>query len=186
MLSLVRDNVPGVTALLTAISLALVFGAVLGAFPDGTLPRASTATLDAIPHANATISTAAIVTIVAGIREIRRGRVDRHRALMLASLGLFALFLGLYLYRVSLLGPSTFTGPESVYRFVYLPTLAVHVLLAVVCIPLLYYVVLLALTRPVAALYGSNHRRVGRVAAALWLVSFLLGNVVYALLYVMY
>ena len=186
MLSQVRNHVPGVTALLTVVSLALVFGAVLGAFPEGSIPRVSTAALDAVPHANAAISTLAIATILAGVREVRRGNVARHRALMLASLALFALFLLLYLYRVSLLGPTPFPGPEAVYRFVYLPTLAVHILLAVVCIPLLYYVVLLGITRPVKDVYESNHRRVGRVAAALWIVSFLLGNVVYSLLYLVY
>jgi putative membrane protein len=83
-------------------------------------------------------------------------------------------------------GPATFPGPDPVYRTVYLPLLAVHILLAVVCIPLLYYVLLLAATRPVSALVDTAHARVGRVAAALWILSFVLGNVVYAMLYVVY
>jgi putative membrane protein len=105
---------------------------------------------------------------------------------MLLSAALFATFLVLYLYKVTLEGPAEFPGPEAVYRQVYLPVLAVHVLLAVVCIPLLYYVLLLATTRPITALGDTAHARVGRVAAGLWLVSFVLGNVVYALLYVVY
>jgi putative membrane protein len=120
------------------------------------------------------------------VRFIRRGDVENHRAMMLASLGLFAAFLALYLYRVVHEGPTEFPGPATVERFVYLPTLAVHILLAVVCIPLLYYVALLALTRPVADIYGTRHRTVGRIAASLWVVSFALGLVVYALLYVVY
>jgi putative membrane protein len=87
---------------------------------------------------------------------------------------------------VSILGPSGFAGPEAVYQFVYLPVLAIHMLLAIVCIPLLYYVALLALTRPVSEIPGTKHKRIGRVAAALWLTSFVLGNVVYLLLYVVY
>ena len=59
-------------------------------------------------------------------------------------------------------------------------------LLAVVSIPLVYYVLLVATTRPVAAIRESPHPRVGRVAASLWFVSFALGVVVYALLYVVY
>ncbi|MFC6726226.1 DUF420 domain-containing protein, partial [Halobium palmae] len=131
-------------------------------------------------------SALAVGTIAAGVREIRRGRVGRHRALMLVSFALFAAFLGLYLYKVVVSGTAAFPGPETVYRFVYLPLLAVHILLAVACIPLLYYVALLGLTRPVPAIRESNHRRVGRVAASLWLVSFVLGEVVYLLLYVIY
>jgi putative membrane protein len=105
---------------------------------------------------------------------------------MIATLGLFAAFLVLYLYRITVRGTTAFGGPDAVYRFVYLPTLGIHVLLAIVCVPLLYYVALLAATRPIPELRGSLHPRVGRIAAALWFVSFLLGDVVYVLLYVVY
>jgi putative membrane protein len=182
----VSNHVPSVTVLLTVVSLALVFGAVLQVIPTESLPRLSDETLELVPHVNAVVSTAAIVTIVGGVREIRRGNVDRHRVLMLGSMGLFALFLGLYLYRVSILGPSGFGGPDAVYQFVYRPVLAIHMLLAIACIPLLYYVALLALTRPVSEIPGTKHKRVGRIAAGLWLTSFVLGNVVYLLLYVVY
>lgn len=181
-----RDHVPALTALATVVSLALVFGAALQVLPVGALPRLSDRGFDLIPHVNAAISTAAVFTIAGAVREIRRGNVARHRALMLTSLALFAGFLVLYLYKVAVDGPATFPGPETVYQFVYLPTLAVHILLAIASIPLVYYVVLLAATRPVEEIFDSNHRRVGRVAASLWLVSFVLGNVVYAMLYVVY
>jgi putative membrane protein len=181
-----RDRVRELAAVLTVVSLLLVFGAVLGAVPRTLLPRTSDAVLAAIPHVNAVVSTVAIVTIVLGVRAIRRGNWRRHRAFMLASVGLFVVFLALYLYKVSLQGPAPFPGPDTVYRFVYLPTLAIHILLAIVCLPLLYYVILLALTRPVSELRGTSHARIGRLAASLWLVSFVLGNVVYAFLYVVY
>ena len=181
-----RDHVPALTGLLSAISLALVFGAVLGALPAGTLPRAPAGVVDAIPHVNAAVSLVAIGTITTAWRAIRHGNVERHRALMLVSLVLFVAFLALYLYKVALEGPAPFPGPETIYQFVYLPILGIHITLAIVCVPLLYYVLLLALTRPIEELPRTNHRRVGRVAASLWLVSFALGVVVYAMLYVVY
>ena len=181
-----RDHVPALTGLLSAISLALVFGAVLGALPAGTLPRAPAGVVDAIPHVNAAVSLVAIGTITTAWRAIRHGNVERHRALMLTSLVLFVAFLSLYLYKVALEGPAPFPGPETIYQFVYLPILGIHITLAIVCVPLLYYVLLLALTRPIEELPRTNHRRVGRVAASLWLVSFALGVVVYAMLYVVY
>jgi putative membrane protein len=181
-----RNRVPELTALLSVVSLALVFGAALGAVPRGAIPRAPDAVLAAIPHVNAAVSTVAVVTIVAGVVFARRREFDKHRAMMLASAGLFAVFLVLYLYKVALEGPADFPGPDAIYRQVYLPLLVIHVLLAVVCIPLLYYVLLLATTRPVSALVDTAHARVGRVAASLWLISFVLGNAVYALLYVVY
>lgn len=181
-----RNHVPALTGLLTAVSLALVFGAVLGVIPASALPRAPHWFVAAIPHVNAAVSVLAIATIGSGWYSIRRGRVARHRAAMLAGLVLFATFLVLYLYRVSVEGPTAFPGPAAVRRFVYLPVLAIHMTLAVVCIPLLYYVLLLALTRPVSDLPRTNHPRVGRVAASLWLVSFTLGTVVYSMLYILY
>ncbi|MFB6165491.1 MAG: DUF420 domain-containing protein [Haloarculaceae archaeon] len=183
---LARERVPELTGLFTAVSLALVFGAVLGVIPAHVLPRAPGWFLDAIPHLNAGISVVAIAVIATGWRAIRGGRIDRHRRSMLTALGLFAAFLLLYLYRVSLHGPTAFPGPAALERFVYLPLLAGHILLAIVCIPPLYYVLLLALTRPASDLGATAHPRVGRVAASLWLVSFALGIVVYLLLYVVF
>ncbi|MFB6302067.1 MAG: DUF420 domain-containing protein [Haloferacaceae archaeon] len=186
MRSRVRDHVPAVAAILSLGSLALVFGTALGAVPRALLPRAPPAVVAAIPHVNAGISVLAVVTIVAGVRAIRRGAVRRHRALMLASAALFAAFLALYLYKVALQGTADFPGPGTVYRFVYLPLLGIHILLAVVCVPLVYYVLLLAFAHPVSDLPSTRHPTVGRVAAALWVTSFVLGNVVYLLLYVVY
>jgi putative membrane protein len=180
-----REHIPALTVLLSAVSLALVFGAVLGMVPAGVLPR-SALLLTLVPHLNALISLTAIGTILAGIREIRRGNVARHRVRMLASFGLFAAFLLLYLYRVTILGPSEFPGPEAVRTYLYLPFLAVHVSLAVFCVPFVFYALLSAETRPAAEIPDTNHRRAGRVAAGLWLVSFCMGLVIYALLYHVY
>jgi len=181
-----RDRVLELTAALSAISLAAVFAAVLGVIPSTLVPSAPDGFVALIPHVNAVLSTVALGTIALGVRFIRRDEVDRHRAMMLTTLGLFVAFLVLYLYRLVIEGTAAFPGPDTVYQFVYLPTLAVHILLAIVCIPLLYYVLLLALTRSVSALYDSPHARIGRIAASLWFVSFALGDIVYLLLYVLY
>jgi putative membrane protein len=187
MESWTRRHVPELTGVLSVVSLALVFGAALRVLPTSSLP-APAGLLGVIPHVNAVLSTVAISTIAVGVAYARRGEYRRHRALMLVSLALFAAFLVLYLYRVSILGPTGFpaTGPAFVEQYVYYPVLAIHILLAVVCVPLLYYVLLLAVTRPLAEVFDTQHKRVARVAASLWLVSFLLGNVVYLLLYVVY
>ena len=182
----VRDHVPVLTGLLTVVSLTLVFGAVLGFLPVQALPRPPQWALDAIPHVNAAIAVVAFVVIVRGWRLIRQGRVQAHRRAMLVGLGLFVAFLSLYLYRVALEGTTGFGGPDVVNSFVYLPTLAVHMVLAVVCIPLLFYVALVGLTYPVSEIPLSKHPRIGRIAAALWLTSFAMGTGVYLLLYVLF
>ncbi len=182
-----RERVPALTAVLSVISLALVFGAAGGQIPSTAVPTVPEWVLDGIPTVNVVISLLAIGTITGGWRAIRRGNVSRHRALMITSLILFAAFLVLYLYRLVAIGGSQpFPGPETIERFVYLPFLAVHILLAVICIPLLYYVVLLAVTHSPRELTQTRHATVGRVAASLWLISFAMGVVVYLLLYVFF
>jgi len=180
-----RDRVRELTAVLSIVSLAIVFGTAGGFVPAGSLPRID-GLVELVPHVNAVLSAAALVTIAVGVRAIKRGHVGRHRVAMVTTTLLFLGFLVLYLYRIALEGPSAFPGPDTVYQFVYLPTLAIHILLAVLAIPFVYYVLLLALTRPVGAIRESAHARVGRVAATLWAVSFALGIVVYLMLYVLF
>ena len=179
-------QVPVLTGVLTAVSLALVFGAVLGAIPSTVLPQAPAAILEAIPHVNAAVSAVAIATIVGGIRAIKRGDITRHRRLMVTTAGLFATFLVLYLYRVTLVGPTEFAGPSVVETYVYLPLLGIHILLAIIAIPAVYYTLLLAASYPTAELSETNHPRAGKLAASLWLVSFTLGIAVYAMLYLLW
>ena len=182
----VRRQVPAMTAIFSVVSLGLVFAAALQAIPAWLLPNGPEWVIATIPHFNAVVSVAAIVTILTGVRAIRRGNVARHRAAMLASTSLFALFLVAYLYRVAVHGPTEFTGPNAVEQFLYLPVLAIHILLAIVCVPLVIYTLLLAGTHEISELPDTRHPQVGRVAAGLWLVPFVLGTVVYFLLYVIY
>lgn len=180
-----RGHEHALTALLTVVSLALVFGAVGGVVPADRLPQ-SDGLLGAIPHLNALLSLLAIATIVAGVRAIRRGDVSAHRRRMLGSAAIFGAFLLLYLYRVSIEGPTEFAGPDAVERFLYLPLLAVHILLAMVCLPFVYHALVLAGTHDIAELSGTAHPRVGKIAAGLWLISFTLGIAVYGMLYLVY
>ncbi|WP_425433316.1 DUF420 domain-containing protein [Haloarcula rubra] len=163
-----------------------MFGAALGTIPKTLLPQAPSWVLNAIPLVNAIISGLAILIIGAGWYWIRAGQIKRHRAAMLSGVMLFATFLILYLYKVALQGPTPFAGPEVIRQFVYLPLLSIHILLAIICVPLLYYVLLLAVTRPIHEIPQTRHPRIGRIAASLWLVSFALGLIVYLLLYVVY
>ncbi|QCC52605.1 DUF420 domain-containing protein [Halapricum salinum] len=185
MQTTIRRRLPLVTGLLTVVSLVAVVAAVRQAIPDALLPPVPHSILAAIPHLNALLSAAAIVTIIAGWRSIQADDVDRHRRLMLTSLGLFLGFLALYLLRVAIEGPTSFGGPEWLKLWVYYPILGVHMLLAIVCIPLVYHVLLLGLTHAPAELSETLHPRLGRIAATLWLISFSLGIVVYLMLYVL-
>jgi len=182
----VREHTLAVAAVLSTVALALVFAAALRVVPPELLPRAPTAVVDAIPHVNALVSAVAFVVVVLGVRAIRAGEVEHHRKRMGTAFGLFAVFLVAYLYRVALEGPTAFPGPAAVEQFVYYPVLGIHILLAIVCVPLVIYTLLLALTHSVAELPETRHPTVGKAAASLWLVSFVLGTVVYLMLYVVF
>ena len=186
MIAMVRRHLLLTSLSLSALAIGTVFAAVLGLVPSTLMPTTPAVVPAVIPHINAVISTAAIVSIILGVRAVRRGAIMQHRRLMLTTLGLFIAFLVLYLYKVIVAGPVTFGGPEVVYQRVYLPVLAVHIVLAVVCIPFVIHAVLLGVTHEVRELYQTRHRLVGRIGATLWLVSFALGNIVYLLAYVIY
>ncbi|WP_277552943.1 DUF420 domain-containing protein [Halobaculum limi] len=181
-----RDHSAGVAGVVSALALGVVFATAGGLVPAGLLPRAPTSVVEAIPTANAVVSLTAIGTILAGVRAARNRDFEAHQRFMIASTGLFGVFLVLYLYRIALVGTTDFGGPAAVERFVYLPLLAIHILLAVVCVPLVVYVLTLAASRPRRDLFDTAHARVGRLAASLWVVSFSLGIVVYLILYHVY
>ncbi|WP_135661779.1 DUF420 domain-containing protein [Halorhabdus rudnickae] len=185
MRSTVRRHVPLLTAVLSAVSLALVFGVVGGLVPSGMLPRTSDAVIEALPHLNALLSTLALVAIGTGLVAIRRGDVRAHQRWMGTAFLLFVGFLCSYLYRIAIEGSTTFRGPAAIAPLYYL-LLAIHVSLAILCLPLLYYVLLLAYGYDAAELSETNHPRVGRIAAPLWATSFALGIVVYLALYVVF
>ena len=181
----VHDHIVLVSALLSIVSLSLVFGAAGGYIPAEYLPR-SDPVLKVIPHFNAFLSILAIITILKGVSHIRNKDIERHNKTMLLAFTIFATFLILYLYRVAIVGPAEFGGPENINLFIYLPFLAIHILLAVICVPLLFYVLTIGLTYAPGEIPGTSHRRVGKVAYKLWLIAFIMGSMVYLMAYHIY
>jgi len=135
-----------------------------------------------IPPANAAIVAVVGVLVLAGVRAIRAGDVDRHKALMVAATGLFALFLALYLVRMAVHGPTPFaernpTAPGWAEAFYY-TFLGIHMVLALattVAIPVV-------IKRARDADY-EDHARLARKVAPAWLVSIVMGIAVYFLLF---
>jgi putative membrane protein len=168
---------------LTGLSLAVVFGVTLGYVPEGALPRVDPL-VALVPHLNAAISLVAIGVIAIGVHQARAARYRAHRRTMLLALGLFLSFLALYLYRVAIEGPTHFPG-TGVLETLYSIFLAIHVLLAVASLPLVYLAAVLGLSRPIHEVRETVHARVGRLAATLWLISFAMGIGVYLILYVL-
>lgn len=176
-----RDALTGVLATCAVIVVSL---SASGQVPSNWVPEISGRTLDAIPHVNVLISILAVLMIGFGWNSIKRGSITTHKRAMLSASGLFVAFLVLYLLRlINLGGPSPFDGPDLVYYYIYLPILAIHIFLAIVCIPLLFDALAVALTTPRTELPTTRHPRIGKIAASLWIISYTLGIAVYILLH---
>ena len=138
--------------------------------------------LDILPHAIAFVNALALVLLVVGWWLIRKGYVGLHRITMPSALGLIVVFLVMYVTKVVLGGIKEFPGPDSLYYFVYLPVLTVHLMLSIICIQPVVYVALIGFTHRVEDIPLTRHRRVGRIAVPAWILSLALGLVVYVML----
>lgn len=140
------------------------------------------ALLDAIPAINVVLVEAVGILILLGLAQIREGRIKAHKRLMLSATALFALFLVLYLSRLILHGPTSFTAenpaaPGWAYTF-YLAFLITHMALALVTTVLIPVVL-----RHAFAKRWEAHKRLARMVAPMWLVSIAMGITVYFLLF---
>jgi putative membrane protein len=177
---------PGAAAAALAIVVYAVLGYALSAGPPAQLPPALVRFVGLAPHLIAAINAAALFSLLSGWRAVRRGEVPVHRRYMLGAAVLISAFLLLYVSRVALGGTKSFAGPAVVRAYLYLPMLAVHILLSIVSVPLVIYNLLVGLTRPADSVGDTAHPRIGRGAVALWSVSLLLGIGVYVLLNLAY
>lgn len=167
------------TLLLSALGYAVVIATFAGALP---YPDVSLDTVNLMAHAIAAVNTATLLCILAGWRWIRRGEVRKHRAAMVSAFSLIILFLVIYLFKVGGGGTKEFVGPTFVRNYLYLPMLAVHLILSIVSVPVVIYAIVLGLTHTPEELRETPHARIGRIAAGAWSLSLFLGVIAYVLL----
>jgi len=173
-----RANPRRVTVVLSVIGYVLVLGAFTPFAPFPSISRDATIFLgDAI----AVVNTLALVSILAGVRFIRRGDVRKHRASMLTAFSLIMIFLVMYLLKVGGGFEKAIVASGVVY-YAYLAMLAIHILLSALAVPVVLHAVVLGLTHSPAELRETSHARVGRIAAAAWSLSLFLGIVTYLML----
>lgn len=169
----------GTTAILTIVGYALVVGTFLLDLP--LYPDLTEAQVNVLTHVIAVIDAVALSLLVLGWYWIRSGDVERHRAAMTGAFASILLFLVVYLLRVGGGGEKYFVGPDLV-RYAYLLMLAVHILLSIVAVPVVLYALILGLSHSPSELRETSHARVGRIAAAAWILSLFLGIVTYLML----
>ena len=174
-----KEHTVAATAVLSAVGYAVVIATFAGVLP---YPNVSLDTVNLLAHAIAAVNAVTLVCILAGWRWIRRGEVEKHRAAMVSAFSLIILFLVIYLFKVGGGGTKEFVGPTAVRNYVYLPMLAVHLVLSIVSVPVVIYAVTLGVTHTPDELRETPHARVGRIAAGAWSLSLFLGVVAYVLL----
>jgi len=179
----IRDHTLAATGVLTLFAYGVVLGTFTGVIP---YPAIGESTVDLLGTVIAVLNATILVLLGYGWYSIRRGRIARHRTVMLTSVVLILVFLLLYLEKVGGGGIKEFVGPAWVKTYVYFPFLGIHELLSMLAVPVVIYAALLGLTRTPAELYRTRHRRVGQIAVSAWMLSLAMGVTTFLLLNVVY
>lgn len=104
------------------------------------------------------------------------GRIKAHRTAMLIAFGFSVLFLICYITNYALHGESHYPGHGTV-RTIYLLILVSHILLSMICLPLVLITFFLSLSGRIPI-----HRKVARWTFPIWLYVSVTGVVVYGML----
>lgn len=126
---------------------------------------------------DATLNAIAFVLICAGLVAVKRGNIELHKKLMLAAVGVSALFLVSYLTYHLNAPPVKFTRTDWTEP-VYFTLLISHIVLAAVQVPLILRTVWLGLKDR-----REQHKKWAKVTAPIWLYVSATGVIVYAMLY---
>jgi uncharacterized membrane protein YozB (DUF420 family) len=134
-------------------------------------------TIADLPTLNATLNATAAILLLFGYREIKRGRMARHRAAMLSACAASTLFLISYVIYHANTGSRPFAGQGPI-RAVYFVILITHVVLAAAILPL----VLVTLTRALRQRF-DRHAALAKWTLPIWLYVSITGVIVYVMLY---
>ena len=179
-----KENLPiPASIVVTLVAYAVLSFVLLRERPGPMQSEFVTPLLAILPHAIAFVNALALILLLAGWWLIRNGYVQLHRVAMPSALGLISLFLVMYVTRIYLGGIKEFPGPETLYYYVYLPILIIHLTLSIICIQPVLYVALIGFTHRIEDIPRTRHRLVGRIAVPLWSLSLALGLIVYVMLY---
>ena len=133
--------------------------------------------VSSLPHLNAILNATSAALVIAAIGCIHAKKIMAHALLMVAALGVSALFLVSYLTYHVQVGSVPFSGTGWI-RPVYFTILITHTILAVVIVPLVLRTLYLAVRRRF-----EEHVASARWAFPLWLYVSVSGVVVYWMLY---
>lgn len=126
------------------------------------------------------LNATACLLLVLGLTEIKRGREESHKRLMLAAFAVSVVFLGCYLTYHLTNKPVEFQGHGSVVP-VYFAILISHVILAATVPFLAARTIYLGLRDR-----RAEHRKLAKFTWPIWFYVSVTGVVVYLMLYILY
>jgi uncharacterized membrane protein YozB (DUF420 family) len=135
---------------------------------------------DMLAAVNASLNATSAAALLTGWVLIRRKSVRAHRTAMVTALTASALFLVLYVTRVSLTGTHEFAG-EGWVRTTYFVILLSHMVLAVLVLPFVLRLLYLVRHRRF-----HEHARLARWVFPVWAYVSATGLIVYLMLYRIY
>ncbi len=172
---ILRANINWIIASISLVVLLLV--AVLLLAPREAQATAGAADVSRLPALNASLNGVNVILLSVAYLFIRRGEVQRHRALMLSAFGVSVLFLVSYVTYHAFSGSTRFAGPDWVRPF-YFSILISHIVLAAGIVPL----ALITLYRGLSKVF-VKHKQIARWTLPIWLYVSVSGVLVYLMLY---
>ncbi len=136
-----------------------------------------------LPAINAALNSLATILLVVGYLQVKKGRKDAHRRLMLAAFATSVAFLVCYLvYHLAL---RHYTGDSSkpfpgtgLIRPVYFSILITHIILAA-AVPVLTSITIYRGLKQ----QWESHRRIAKVTFPIWLYVSVTGVIIYFMVY---
>jgi putative membrane protein len=129
-----------------------------------------------LPALNALLNALAAIALVFGFGFIRAKNIAAHRASMFTAFAFSSAFLAAYITNYALHGEMHFHGVGGV-RAIYFPLLISHIILAVVCLPMILITFFLSLSGRF-----PTHKKLARWTFPIWLYVSVTGVIVYLML----
>ncbi|MFQ6089437.1 MAG: DUF420 domain-containing protein [Candidatus Methanofastidiosia archaeon] len=134
-----------------------------------------------------------VITFLIGYRYAKRHMGSKHHRVMLIVFLIDLSFFSTYMIKSLIEGRTEFTGPEMIYKLVYLPVVIIHSIVSVATLVLGVYMLFNGFRsskdvngRKVLVRNPKKHRRLGLITLIIFGVSAFSGFLVYILLYVLY
>ncbi len=155
-----------------AISGAVAF-LILGPRPEGVENSLDVSNL---PFINALLNFITTVLLILGYTLIRKGKIKKHKLVMLGAFGTSTLFLISYvIYHWFKIGPKLYIGE---WVMIYYSILFSHIILAMIILPLALFTLYRGWN-----MHIEKHKNIARITLPLWLYVSITGILVYVMLY---